>query len=86
MTDAASTTENRTLAQTPKRLSNAAYRPREYLTDAEVDRLIKLHASEGAMETGMLVRSCWRIAMACELQSCASCVGRSSISGMAACM
>jgi hypothetical protein len=33
----APTNENRTL---PRRLPNAAYRPREYLTEAEVERLI----------------------------------------------
>ena len=36
MSDAAPTTENRTL----RRLPNAAYRQREYLTETEVERLI----------------------------------------------
>jgi type 1 fimbriae regulatory protein FimB/type 1 fimbriae regulatory protein FimE len=43
MTDAARTTENRTL----RRLSNAAYRPREYLTEAEVERLIETARKRG---------------------------------------
>jgi integrase len=47
MTDAASTAENRTLAQTPRRLPNAAYRPREYLTETEVDRLIEAARKRG---------------------------------------
>src|SRR5258708_23848809 len=37
MTTTTPTTANRTL----RRLPNAAYRPREYLTEAEVERLIK---------------------------------------------
>ena len=37
MTDTAPTTVNRTL---PRRRSNADYRPREYLTESEVNRLI----------------------------------------------
>jgi type 1 fimbriae regulatory protein FimB/type 1 fimbriae regulatory protein FimE len=37
MIDAAATTVNRTL----RRLPNADYRPREYLTEAEVERLIE---------------------------------------------
>src|ERR1700687_3839675 len=43
MTDAASTTENRTL----RRLPNAAYRQREYLTEAEVERLIEAARKRG---------------------------------------
>jgi type 1 fimbriae regulatory protein FimB/type 1 fimbriae regulatory protein FimE len=38
MTDTTPTTENRTL----RRLPNATYRPREYLTEKEVDRLIEV--------------------------------------------
>ena len=38
MTDTSPTTENRTL---PKRLSNSAYRVREYLTEKEVERLME---------------------------------------------
>ena len=38
MTDASPTALNRTL---PKRLANAAYRVREYLTEKEVERLIE---------------------------------------------
>src|SRR5437016_4551320 len=47
MTDAGSTTANRTLAQTPRRLPNAAYRPREYLTEREVERLIEAARKRG---------------------------------------
>ena len=43
MTDAAPTTENRTL----RRLPNASYRQREYLTEAEVDRLIDAARKRG---------------------------------------
>ena len=43
MTDATPTTANRTL----RRLPNTAYRPREYLTEAEVDRLIDAARKRG---------------------------------------
>jgi type 1 fimbriae regulatory protein FimB/type 1 fimbriae regulatory protein FimE len=43
MTDAAPTTANRTL----QRLSNAAYRPREYLTEGEVEKLIETARRRG---------------------------------------
>src|SRR6516225_1207070 len=43
MTDAAPTTSNRTL----RRLANAAYRPREYLTEAEVEKLIEAARKRG---------------------------------------
>jgi type 1 fimbriae regulatory protein FimB/type 1 fimbriae regulatory protein FimE len=43
MSESAPTTTNRTL----RRLSNAAYRPREYLTEAEVDRLIEAARKRG---------------------------------------
>ena len=43
MSDAAPTTENRTL----RRLPNAAYRQREYLTEAEVERLIEAARKRG---------------------------------------
>src|ERR1700741_3998232 len=43
MSDAAPTTINRTL----RRLPNAAYRPREYLTEAEVERLIEAARKRG---------------------------------------
>jgi len=43
MTDATSTIVNRTL----RRLPNAAYRPREYLTEKEVDRLIEVARKRG---------------------------------------
>jgi integrase len=44
MTDAAPTTANRTL---PRRQPNAAYRQREYLTEKEVERLIKAARKRG---------------------------------------
>jgi type 1 fimbriae regulatory protein FimE len=44
MTEAASTVANRTL---PRRLPNAAYRQREYLTETEVDRLIEAARKRG---------------------------------------
>ena len=43
MSEATSTTANRTL----RRLPNAAYRPREYLTEAEVERLIEAARKRG---------------------------------------
>src|SRR6266702_5408605 len=43
MTDTAPTIVNRTL----RRLPNATYRPREYLTEAEVDRLIETAKRRG---------------------------------------
>lgn len=43
MSDAAPTTAKRTL----RRLPNAEYRPREYLTEAEVDRLIEAARNRG---------------------------------------
>src|SRR5262249_35803167 len=42
-TDAVPTTTNRTL----RRLPNSVYRPREYLTEAEVDRLIEAARKRG---------------------------------------
>ena len=44
MSDASPTTINRTL---PKRLSNSAYRVREYLTEREVERLIEAAKRRG---------------------------------------
>src|SRR5262249_24883261 len=44
MSDASSTTENRTL---PRRLPNAAYRQREYLTESEVERLLDAARKRG---------------------------------------
>ena len=43
MTEAAPSAANRTL----RRLPNSAYRPREYLTEAEVDRLIEAARKRG---------------------------------------
>ena len=44
MADAAPTTANRTL---PRRQLNTAYRQREYLTEAEVERLIEAARKRG---------------------------------------
>src|SRR5262245_18574260 len=44
MTDTSSTTINRTL---PQRLPNSSYRPREYLTENEVERLIEMARKRG---------------------------------------
>src|SRR5262245_62723575 len=44
MTDATPTTANRTV---PQRRRNADYRPREYLTESEVDRLIEAARKRG---------------------------------------
>src|SRR6266571_2540869 len=44
MSDTAPTTANRTL---PRRLPNSTYRPREYLSEAEVDRLIETARKRG---------------------------------------
>ena len=44
MSDAGSTTENRTL---PRRLPNSAYRQREYLTENEVEKLIDAARKRG---------------------------------------
>src|SRR5262245_2323356 len=44
MTDTSSTAVNRTL---PQRLPNSTYRPREYLTDNEVERLIETAKRRG---------------------------------------
>src|SRR5215831_10862315 len=44
MTDTTPTTENRTL---PQRLPNSSYRPREYLTETEVERLIETARKRG---------------------------------------
>ncbi len=44
MSDTAPTTANRTL---PRRLPNSTYRQREYLTEAEVERLIEAARKRG---------------------------------------
>jgi type 1 fimbriae regulatory protein FimE len=43
MTDTSPTTANRTL----QRMPNSSYRPREYLTETEVDRLIEVARKRG---------------------------------------
>jgi type 1 fimbriae regulatory protein FimE len=48
MTDATPTAANRTL---PRRLPNAAYRQREYLTETEVERLIEAARKRGRNST-----------------------------------
>jgi integrase len=53
MSDAAPTTENRTL----RRLPNATYRQREYLTEAEVERLIEAARKRGRNGTATGLRS-----------------------------
>ena len=54
MSDAAPIAANRTL----RRLPNAAYRQREYLTETEVERLIEAARNVDATVRGMLRRSC----------------------------
>jgi type 1 fimbriae regulatory protein FimB/type 1 fimbriae regulatory protein FimE len=81
MSETTPTTANRTL----RRLPNATYRPREYLTEEEVDRLIDATRKRGrngardACAVGMLVRSYWRIGTGCALPSSVSFAGRSLI-------
>ena len=82
MTDVAPTTANRTL----RRLPNAAYRPREYLTEAEVERLIEAARKRGRNGARDVPRSCWRIGMGSGRLSCVPSNGRRSIFGMADCM
>jgi len=81
MTDASPTTVNRTLVRKP----NAAYRSREYLTEAEVIRRLRRRESEDAMAQGMHARSCSRIDTGCEPRSFARSAGRRSIFGMVDC-
>src|SRR5215475_8979153 len=70
MTDAAPTTTNRTL----RRLPNSAYRPREYLTEAEVERLIEAARKRGrngprdAAAILLAYRHGFRAAELCSLQ------------------
>jgi hypothetical protein len=78
MTDTAPTAVNRTL----RRLPNAVYRQREYLTEKEVERLIEAARKRGRNgPRGMLPRSSWRTGMACERKNSARCAGLRSISG-----
>ena len=83
MTDAGPTTENRTL---PRRLPNAAYRQREYLTESEVDRLLDAARKRGRNAARDVAAILLRIGMGCERKSFASCVGLRSICVMAGCM
>jgi type 1 fimbriae regulatory protein FimE len=70
MSDAALTTANRTL----RRLPNAVYRPREYLTEAEVERLIEAARKRGrngprdAAAILLAYRHGFRAAELCSLQ------------------
>jgi integrase len=79
MTEAAPTTAIRTL----RRLPNATYRPREYLTEAEVERLIEAarkRGRNGARDAAAI------FAMGSALRSFANFVGRRLIFGMGDCM
>jgi hypothetical protein len=78
MTDTTPTTINRTVG----RLANAAYRPREYLTEGEVETL---RGSGDVMASETVQLFCWRIGMACERKNSVSSAGRKSICGTAGC-
>ena len=65
MTDTASTAVIRTLLRKP----NAEYRPREYLTGAEVEKLIEAARKREGMEPAMLARYCSRTGMGCGRKS-----------------
>ena len=59
MINAAPTTANRTLRRRP----NAEYRPREYLTEAEVERLIETarkRGRNGARDVAAILLACGR--------------------------
>jgi hypothetical protein len=77
MSEAAPMAANRTL---PLRRPNREYRQREYLTEAEVEKLIDLHASGAGARSGMLRRSYSRIGTAFGRRSYARCGGRRLIS------
>lgn len=82
MTDAVPTIANRTL----RRLPNAAYRQREYLTEAEVDRLIEAarkRGRNGARDAAAILLA-YRHGL--RALSCVRYAGRKSISNMVACM
>ena len=68
MTDTASTAVIRTLLRKP----NAEYRPREYLTGAEVEKLIEAARKREGMEPAMLARYCSRTGMGCRAQELCS--------------
>jgi hypothetical protein len=72
MTDTASTAVIRTLL----RKANAEYRPREYLTGAEAEKLIEAARKREGMEPAMLARYCSRTGMGCGRKSYARCNGR----------
>jgi site-specific recombinase XerC len=82
MTDTAPTAVIRTL----KRLPNATYRLREYLTESEVDRLIEAarkRGRNGARDAAAILLAYRHGLRAAELARSA---GRRSISGMVGCM
>ena len=66
MSDATPTTENRTL----RRLPNAIYRPREYLTQGEVERLIEAarkRGRNGTRDAAAILLAYWHGLRAAEL-------------------
>ena len=81
MTEVPPTTANRTL---PLRRPNAAYRPREYLTETEVDRLIDAARNRGrnGERDACAILLAYRHGRAAEL---ARCVGAKSIFSTDAC-
>ena len=85
MTEAAPSTANRTLRGL-RRLPNATYRVREYLTGAEVERLIEAARRRGRNGPRDLRRSCSLIGMGFAPLSFVNCAGRRLIFGTAACM
>ncbi len=82
MSDIAQTTANRTL----RRLPNAAYRQREYLTESEVERLIEAARKRGRNGPRDAAAICSRIDMGCVPKNSVRCAGRRSTCGMAGCM
>ena len=75
------TRTNRTL----RRLPNAIYRPREYLTESEVDRLIEAARKRGRNGARDAAAILLAIAMGYAPQSFVSCAGHRSTCGMVAC-
>jgi integrase len=75
MSDVAPIPANRTL---PRRLPNSMYRQREYLTEAEVERLIEAVRKRGRNGPRDQPRSSWRIVMGYEPKNSVRCVGHRS--------
>src|SRR5215471_18403067 len=82
MTDATSTIVNRTL----RRLPNAAYRPREYLTKKEVDRLIEVARKRGRNGARDAAAILLAYRNDCERKNSVRFAGRRSTSGTVAYM